>query len=577
MVIMRMKKANEDEIKNYLCNIPKFKIISGKSLVELTTYNDIALWWFVNFDFKSYLNGFSCASDDIAKSTYKVEIINIVKQNSFFRFSNYLYRSILSKLCEINVRLYDINNTQKKTQILVVGQNVEWRTIKDISDQSSKKADAFFDSTITMLKKDPDYEIITTYPVGNPISGLKIIVDKRKSQKDIVHKPFDMYISFDTWKKSQKAKMYFSELWKTILYNDNFNALFEYSEMNFFPLRDKISNYFLGSFCSTVQQIEMAKKMIETENPDLILLVNEYGPFELSLVVAGKIKNIPVLTVQHGIITPTHDGYIHSKDELSTNGSIKSPYYPIPDKTAVFGTYHKDLLTKVSAYPENSVVVTGQPRYDILYHANEIYNKEQFLKKYNINKNHKIVLWTTQCHGLSDDENNANFKAMFGTLQNLQDVTLILKQHPGEGKKYTKMIEDALKYCHLNIVIPPKDSDTYEQLYVCDLMITRHSTTAMEAVALNKPVIVLNLSGKPDIINYVEEGVALGVYRENNLKIAIEKLLDDDSELAENRRSYIEKYLYKIDGKSTERVVQLIKKMLDEKKGKAGSGRHENQ
>lgn len=292
----------------------------------------------------------------------------------------------------------------------------------------------------------------------------------------------------------------------------------------------------------------------------------EYGIFELSLIVAGKKQNIPVLAVQHGIITPSHDGYMHSKDELSTNGSIKSPYYPIPDITAVFGPYYNDILTNLSTYPENSVVVTGQPRYDILYHAHEMYNKEQFLERYNIPKNHKIVLWTTQCHAFSDEENNANSRAIFGALENLADVTLILKQHPGEGEKYTDMIMDALKDYHINVIILPRDSDTYEQLTVCDLLIVKKSTTAMEAVALNKPVIVLNLSGKPDVIDYVEEGVALGVYKENDLSIAIEKLLKDDSELADNRESYVGKYLYKIDGKSTERVVQLIKKMVDGKK-----------
>jgi hypothetical protein len=86
----------------------------------------------------------------------------------------------------------------------------------------------------------------------------------------------------------------------------------------------------------------------------------------------------------------------------------------------------------------------------------------------------------------------------------------------------------------------------------------------MEAVALNKPVIVLNLSGEPDIVDYVEQGVALGVYREEDLKPSIEKLLKDDSELAKNRGAYIEKYLYKIDGKATERVLKLIEEIIRE-------------
>ncbi|HJH26921.1 MAG TPA: hypothetical protein C5S37_09180 [Methanophagales archaeon] len=124
-------------------------------------------------------------------------------------------------------------------------------------------------------------------------------------------------------------------------------------------------------------------------------------------------------------------------------------------------------------------------------------------------------------------------------------------------------MEKYLNSYNIDAVLTPKESDTYEQLFVCDLMITRHSTTAMEAVALNKPIIILNLSGEPDPVEYVKEGVALGVYKEGDLKPTIEKLLKDDSELAKNRKKYIETYLYKIDGKATERVVNLIEEMLE--------------
>lgn len=93
---------------------------------------------------------------------------------------------------------------------------------------------------------------------------------------------------------------------------------------------------------------------------------------------------------------------------------------------------------------------------------------------------------------------------------------------------------------------------------------TYASTTGMEAVALNKPVIVVNLTGRPDPVEYVKERVALGVYKEEDLKPAVEQLLRDDSELAKNRKKYVEKYLYKIDGKATERIINLIKEVIKE-------------
>jgi len=322
---------------------------------------------------------------------------------------------------------------------------------------------------------------------------------------------------------------------------------------NYFPLIGKPVKV------NSLLNLIISEKIISLVKPKILFLSCEYCTFHREFTYTAHSNNKIVIALQHGVITPSHYGYIFGDNRMRDI---------LPDITCVFGQYHYDLLTKNSIYKPEQVVVTGQPRYDILYHADKIYDKEKFIKKYKINPDHKIILWTTQCHGLSEEENIKNFKAVFETMRNLKDVTLVIKQHPGEGRRYTKMIGKYLNKYKLNAVVMPKDSDTYEQIFVCDLMMTRHSTTAMEAVALNKPVIILNLSGEPDPVEYVKEGVALGVYKEEDLKPTIEKLLKDDSELAKNRKRYIEKYLYKIDGKATERVVKLIGEMIEESKRK---------
>jgi len=553
-------KVSEDDILlHYLHTVPKTKIKDGDSLIELTIYEDIAMWWFVDIDFCIYINQLvECMGHKKAQIGNRSLISNL-KKSSFLYLVHELFAS---SLCGLNIKLYGSKTSHERDRVLVTTQNRQWNIIQDSYTKELKKGDAFFDSVISLLRESDENEIITTYPLGYSILGIKVIIDKRKTQKDIIHKPFDAYWSLDVWKKRRKAKKDFSNRWNYIKNDENFKKLLHYKDVKFDLIENRLAYYFTTVFGIMVEYIEMAKRMIEEEKPDLILILNEYGRFERALVIAGTLRSVPVLAVQHGVIHPTHEGYIHAHDEISPEGSVKAPYCPIPDITAVYGTYHKDLLTKVSAYPEDSVVVTGQPRYDTLYHADKIYDKEKKIREYNTNLEHKIILWTTQCHGLSDEENIKNFKVIFETMQNLKDRTLIIKQHPGEGKRYTKMIRNYLEKYKANAIITPKDSDTYELLFVCDLMITRHSTTAMEAVALNKPVVILNLSGEPDPVEYVMEGVALGVYSEEDLRPAIEKLLKDDSELARNRAKYIEKYLYKIDGKATERVVDLIGEMI---------------
>lgn len=303
-----------------------------------------------------------------------------------------------------------------------------------------------------------------------------------------------------------------------------------------------------------------AEYIIDKVKPKSIFLTCEYCGIQKQLTYVSNSKNVTTFALQHGIISPTHYGYIFNEGDKRK--------VILANITFIFGQYFYDLLTKKSIYTPNQVVVTGQPRYDVLYYANEIYNRDNFLKNYKIDSSNKIILWTTQCHGISNEENLKNFKAVFDTMQNIKNVTLIIKQHPGEGKRYTKMLEDCLNDYTLNAVVMPKNSDTYEQLFICDLLITKTSTTAMEAVALNKPVIILNLSGDSDPVDYVKEGVAFGVYNEEDLKPAIEKLVEDDFEQAKNRKEYIEKYLYKIDGKAAERVVSFLIQIIQNRKVK---------
>jgi hypothetical protein len=231
-----------------------------------------------------------------------------------------------------------------------------------------------------------------------------------------------------------------------------------------------------------------------------------------------------------------------------------------PDLFLCSGSESAEIKAKASV--ARTVIITGQPRYDILFNIHMLYSKKDFLKRYSIKQEQKIVLWTTQTHGFSREENCENLEAIFGAIQGLHGVTLIIKQHPAETEAHTALINEFLERYDVNAILTPKDSDTYEQLFVCDLMITKHSTTAIEAIAIDKSVIILNLSKEPNIVDYVSERVAVGVYEKKDLRAAIIGLFKDDGELRKNREAYLEKHIFKIDGKATERVINVIEKTI---------------
>ncbi|MDI9394651.1 MAG: CDP-glycerol glycerophosphotransferase family protein [Euryarchaeota archaeon] len=264
--------------------------------------------------------------------------------------------------------------------------------------------------------------------------------------------------------------------------------------------------------------------------------------------------NTKFIIMQSALISPIREQFIRMFINIFSLFKYKV------DSFLVVG--EKFYKAKMIAEDSKKLIITGQPRYDVLFSMNKIYNKQLFIKKYNIDPSHKLVLWTTQCHGMSIDENKRNLETVFDNCKLLNNITLIIKQHPDENLIYTKIIYEYINKYNINVFFPQRDFDIYELLFTCDLLITKNSTTAMEFIALGKPVIVLNLSEEPDIIDYVDEGVAVGVYDKLSFKIAVEQLLKDDTRLAKNRESYIRNNIYKIDGKATKRVTQIILGML---------------
>ena len=514
----------------------------GRSLIELTTYRGIALWWFIRFRLFH-----------LAESSQLIE--SLIKNIYFISFADFLYDLHTSILCRVLSRHRKIEMGKKRRfKVLISAQNRQWKNVRDLTGQI-KKCDAFFGSIITELKRR-NYEIVTVYPLEYSISGLRTLVDKLKRQRDITHKAFNVYWSIRIWKKAYDAKRHFRNIWRNVLENDGkfIDLLGKYG------LKTELSYYFNSIFGRVVKKIEMAKELVEEEEPDLILLINEYGNFERALVVAGKLKGIPTLAIQHGNIGPLHKGYMYSKDSISANGGIKTPYCPIPDKTAVYGRYDYDLLTKMSAYPGSSVVITGQPRYDILVAANRVFSREKFCSKLNLNPDRKIVLVATQ--NLPIPKGEAFLRNILRALKNFPEIQTVIKPHPGEKGEWHKKVVKEEKVS--GVVLLSKDSDTLEALYACDLLVTGFSTVITEAIILGKAVVSMHLSKSEDPTPYYKEAT-LRVYREEDLAPAIRKALFDEKtrkKLKKARKKFISKHAYKQDGKSTERVVGLIEEMI---------------
>jgi hypothetical protein len=346
-------------------------------------------------------------------------------------------------------------------------------------------------------------------------------------------------------------------------------------------------------------------KILEEEEPDVILISNDYDFWSRSFLLAAKFKKIPtVLLMQFSFdyITYRSDSIIrgrllHFKERakfllgkyfllLRTYRKIgkgffyilKKIYNDLIDTFSQFepsGRYGCDLIlvnneklkkTLEKINLNSKIIITGDPQMDSI--TNKISYQKKISSK-NKNSKLKVVFLTTSMveHGLwtqnmwedtvrkviSEIQNNLNSK-----------IELVLKIHPGSEKRID--YENLLNKYHFDVPILQTE-DLLDVLDDADFVISYGDTWALwEVLLLNKPILLMNLFNYPiDMMPFVKENIAYELTNVSQIKEIIPKL--HPVELDEPKiKEFIQKYLFKLDGKSGERSANAILELIHSKK-----------
>lgn len=165
---------------------------------------------------------------------------------------------------------------------------------------------------------------------------------------------------------------------------------------------------------------------------------------------------------------------------------------------------------------------------------------------------------------LSTAEYNAILLAMLRAPRQLQgvcpDTHLVIKLHRDDDLAATRDLVRASGEGSTCTVLQ-SEVDLYDLLSACDVAVTFCSTAGLEALLLNKPLIVLNPTNRPDLIDYAAGGAALGVRTAHELNAALIRLLSNSQLLGHqcrNKNEYLAAQLGPLDGHATARVAQLV-------------------
>jgi hypothetical protein len=525
-------------------------------LIETTQYDNFAFWWFLRHRlFVDLYVIFESKKKQYRRSVGRF----ILSKLSWLYLLSVILFSLFSKL------FFPKRSIKKKAKkkLFVFLDKGDWRGFRDVKTGKYLRGLSLFGPILHRLSEKTDaFEFFSSYPFGYSFfSFVKLAIEVRISQHLGRFSPLESYLTGRSFIQILRARSMFSREFSKMKNSENRNQVFQYEGRDIFLLFQTDFEYYYKVYLPLmVQYYELSLLLLEKENPDLALIDNEYVGFARALIYACHKKGTPSLAQQHGVITEDHLGYMYAKEDISPKGSGEFPYCPLATVTSVIGPSVKDLLTKVSSYPESRVIVSGQPRYDIFYFANRLYNREAFLKRYSIDPKKKLVLLATQPFALERIREEFFFNTVT-KLNSIDGIQIVIKPHPNESIHWFKEKLASLEG-HV-IVLSPK-SDTLEAIFSCDAFLSVSSTTIIEAIIFNKPVVVVNLSQQTEPLPWVKEGAALGVYEADKIKSAVETILFEENIKAQLRRKsadFVSKHLYKIDGKATDRLISLIKRL----------------
>ena len=111
----------------------------------------------------------------------------------------------------------------------------------------------------------------------------------------------------------------------------------------------------------------------------------------------------------------------------------------------------------------------------------------------------------------------------------------------------------------------PKNEDIFNLIMVSDLVITAFSTTAVEAMLADKPVVTINLSGKPDPIYF---GGTPSIHKEEEISEIVLRMLTIGLNKTEEQTlsKYLAPFFENFDNKCTERNVKFIYRLCNKNK-----------
>lgn len=292
------------------------------------------------------------------------------------------------------------------------------------------------------------------------------------------------------------------------------------------------------------------RRLLGRWRPALIYANNSYGRASAPILIAARSLGIETVEQQHGMIGRNHIAYLVPR-ELPCHTQ-----FPLCDKMIVWGNHTRRFLVKHGVYEPEALFVGGFPRIDAL--LGELPPAAETHDKLRIPTGVFTVLYTSNEFAHPFTPQLINSMARSSTDDG---VHWIVKLHPREQTRseWERLLDErGLE----NVHVVQNEIDFYALLAACDVHVGFASTTIIEAAALGKVNLGLEIEGMVNPAGYGQAGGYWPV-RPDTVGEEVQRLLhhpEKMDELLARQEHFAEEWCLH-DGRSVSRIVSFLESL----------------
>lgn len=309
-----------------------------------------------------------------------------------------------------------------------------------------------------------------------------------------------------------------------------------------------VASVFLEQLPWAIRSFEETREALQALTPDVLVLYAESSGWGRVAVAAARAAGVPSVAMQHGLLYPRYYSYLHRSDEGDA---------PRPDRTALFGEAARRFLVEEGGYAPDTLTVTGSPRFDALVAQARGRDRAALRAELGVLPDQKLLLVASRYRGIRETHPalGAAFARLAAAIEADPRLRGLVKPHPAESP--APYARDLAGRTRTALAAP--DADLVALMAAADVLVTVESLSAVEALVLGLPVVVLQ--HPTHLRALVEAGVALGVAPGADPAPTLERALFDPATrdaLAAARGRYVDDVACGADGQAVRRILDLI-------------------